>query len=207
MKISKVEPQKKNKKRCSIYIDGDFRFGLTKELALKYDLKEGDEISETEIKDILLQEEKAKIRNRAFKILHYRQRSTRELRKRLIRIGFDATLVDSVIEDLRADNTLNDEQFAQAFISDYTTLRPKGNRFIIHELLKRGISRDVISELLAKRDERTLIKRFIEKKLSHLDKAKPKERQKIVRRLLHHGFTSDIIYEVINEKTGVYDEE
>jgi regulatory protein len=199
VKISKVEPQKKNKNRCSIYIDGDFRFGLTKELALKYDLKEGDEISETEINDMLLQEEKGKIRNRAFKILHYRQRSTRELRKRLIRIGFDVALVDSVIEDLRAESALNDEQFAQAFISDYTALKPKGNKFIINELLKRGISQEVISELLDKRDERTLIKRFIERKLSHLDKAKPKERQKIIRRLLYHGFTSDIIYEVINE--------
>ncbi len=199
MKISKVEPQKKNKNRCSIYIDGDFRFGLTKEIALKYDLKEGDDISETEINDILLQEEKEKIRNRAFKILHYRRRSTSELRKRLTNIGFDSTLVEHIIEELKTDNTINDEQFAQAFVSDYTTLNPKGNQFIIRELHKRGISKDVISGLINKRDERTLIRCFIEKKLSHLDKAKPKERQKIIRRLLYHGFTSDTIYEVINE--------
>jgi len=199
VKISKVEPQKKNKNRCSIYIDGEFRFGLTKELALKHDLKEGDEISETEIKDILLQEEKEKIRNRAFKILHFRQRSIRELRKRLISIGFDAPLVDDVIEELRADNTLNDEQFVQAFIGDYTTLKPKGNKFIVRELLKHGIAKDIILELIETRDERTLIMRFIEKKLSHFDKTKPKERQKMIRRLLYHGFTPDIIYDVINE--------
>lgn len=199
MKISKVEPQKKNKNRCSIYIDGEFRFGLTKELALKYDLKEGDEISDPEIKEILLQEEKEKIRTRAFKILHFRQRSVRELRERLISLGYDTPLVDDVIDELRADNTLNDEQFAQAFINDYTTLKPKGNRFIARELLKRGISKDVVLELINKRDEHTLIKRFIKKKLSNLDKTKPKERQKIIRRLLYHGFTPGTIYDAIQE--------
>ncbi len=199
MKISKIEPQQKNKNRCSIYIDGEFRFSLTKELVLKHDLKEDDEISEPEIKDILMEEEKGKVRNRALKILHFRQRSIKELRKRLLSIGFDALLVNDVIEELRADNTLNDEQFAQAFIGDYTTLRPKGNKFIVRELHKHGISSDIIAELLTNRDERALIKRFIEKKLGHLDKTKPKERQKIIRRLLYHGFTPDIIYETIDE--------
>lgn len=199
MKISKIEPQQKNKNRCSIYVDGEFRFSLTKELVLKHDLKEDDEISEPDIKDILMEEEKGKVRNRAFKILRFRQRSTRELRKRLLSIGFDTSLVNDVIEELRANNTLNDEQFAHAFIGDYTTLKPKGNRFIIRELLKRGISKDIISELISKRDERALMKRFIEKRLSHLDKNEPKERQKIIRRLLYHGFTPDIIYEAINE--------
>jgi regulatory protein len=199
VKISKIEPQKKNKKRCSIYIDGQFRFGLSKELVLKFDVKEDDEITETQINDILLQEEKGKIRNRAFKILRFRQRSITELRKRLISIGFDTPLVDDVIEELRADNTLNDEQFAQAFIGDYTSLKPKVNKFIVRELLKRGIAKDIILELIDNRDERTLIKCFIEKKLSHFDKTKPKERQKIIRRLLYHGFTPDIIYDVINE--------
>jgi len=199
VKISKIEPQQKNKNRCSIYVDGEFRFSLTKELVLKHDLKEDDEISEPDIKDILMEEEKGKVRNRAFKILRFRQRSTRELRKRLLSIGFDTSLVNDVIEELRANNTLNDEQFAHAFIGDYTTLKPKGNRFIIRELLKRGISKDIISELISKRDERALMKRFIEKRLSHLDKNEPKERQKIIRRLLYHGFTPDIIYEAINE--------
>ena len=199
MKISKIEPQQKNKNRCSIYIDGEFRFSLTKELVLKHDLKEDDEISEPEIKDILMEEEKGKVRNRALKILHFRQRSIKELRKRLLSIGFDALLVNDVIEELRADNTLNDEQFAQAFIGDYTTLRPKGNKFIVRELRKHGISSDIIAELLTNRDERALIKRFIEKKLGHLDKTKLKERQKIIRRLLYHGFTPDIIYETIDK--------
>ena len=84
MKISKVEPQKKNRNRCSIFIDGEYRFGLSKDLVLKYDIKEDDEIDEDLIKNVLQEAEKEKIRQRAYKILHYRDRSVQELKNRLL---------------------------------------------------------------------------------------------------------------------------
>ena len=202
MKISKIEPQKKNKKRCSIYIDGEFKFGLTKELVLKYDLNEGDEITEEDIKNVLLEEEKHKIIQRAFKILHYRERSVRELRDRLMRIGFDNSLVDEVIAELIADKTLDDERFARAFVNDYTSLKPKGNRFILSELTRRGVAREIITNLLDTRDEGELIRNYIEKKASNLDMKNPKERQKLVRRLLTRGFTPDIVYDMIKKEEG-----
>jgi len=202
VKISKIEPQKKNKKRCSIYIDGEFKFGLTKELVLKYDLNEGDEITEEDIKNVLLEEEKHKIIQRAFKILHYRERSVRELRDRLMRIGFDNSLVDEVIAELIADKTLDDERFARAFVNDYTSLKPKGNRFILSELTRRGVAREIITNLLDTRDEGELIRNYIEKKASNLDMKNPKERQKLVRRLLTRGFTPDIVYDMIKKEEG-----
>ncbi len=200
MKISKIEPQKRNKNRCSIYINGEFKFGLTKAIVLKYDLQEGNEISEEEISNIFRQEEKDKIRSRAFRILQYRERSIQELRKRLINIGFDPPLVEEIIEDFVNDNTLNDERFARAFVTDYTKLKPKGNRFIYNELIKRGISKEVITELLSKRDEKKLVENFARKKLKHLKKADYKDRQKMARRLLNHGFTASVVYEVLDEK-------
>ena len=201
MKISKIEPQKKNKKRCSIYIDGEFRFGLTKDLVLKYDLNEGDEITEDDIKNVLLESEKQKIKQRAFKILHYRERSVQELTNRLIKIGFDQSLVNQVIEDFTADKTLDDERFVKAFVSDYTKLKPKGNKFIIRELKKRGIPQEKIAKMLSSRNEKELVKDFIQKKLAHLNKNNPKERQKIICRLLSRGFTPDIVYSILSEGT------
>lgn len=200
MKISKIEPQKKNKKRCSIFIDGEFKFGLTKEIVLQYGLHEGVAITDQEIDEILHHAEKAKIMNRAFKILHYRERAVRELRDRLIRIGYDNLLVDEVIDELITDKTLDDERFAKAFVNDYTSLKPKGNRFIYNELIKKGIPKEIISKLISERNEKDLIKNFIQKKLKVLNKNNPKERQKIIRRLLNHGFTTESVYEVINER-------
>lgn len=199
MKISKIEPQKKNRKRCSIFIDGEFRFGLPKEIVLQHGLYEGVEITDREIDEIVHHAEKIKIMERAFKILHYRERSVKELRDRLMRIGFDNSLVDEVIDELIADKTLDDERFARAFVNDYTRLKPKGNRFILSELTRRGVDRGIITNLLDARDEGELIRNYIEKKASNLDMKNPKERQKIVRRLLVRGFTPSLVYEIIKE--------
>ena len=200
MKISKIETQKKNKDRCSIFIDGKFKFGLTKELVVQYDLYEGAEITEQDIDQILHQAEKIKIMNRAFKILHYRQRSVKEMRNRLLQIGYDDLLVDEVISDLIADNTLDDERFAKAFVNDYTRIKPKGDRYIINELSKKGIARETILHLLDNRDEQQLIKEYIDKKARNLNVRDPKDRQKLLRRLLNRGFTSRLVYEIIEEK-------
>jgi regulatory protein len=200
VKISKIEPQKKNKKRSSIYIDGKFAFGLANEIIIKYDLTEGDDIDDTHIRDVLLEEEKQRIRQRAFRLLQYRDRSIHELTDRLMRIGFDQRLVDVVIQEFVNDNIIDDEKFARAFVSDYTSLNPRGNRFLIQELRKKGVAQDTILKVVNGRDEKILIKDYIERKLSHLNRNNPKEKHKIVRRLLMRGFSTDVIYEVLNEE-------
>ncbi len=200
MKISKITPQKRNKNRCSVYIDGQYRFGVTKDLVLKYDLKEDDEITEDEIQNVLLHDEKEKIRGRAYRLLSYRERSAREMRERLLRVGYDSALVEEVIHDLIADDTLNDERFASLFVKDYTHLTPKGNRFIVHELTKKGIARETIEKALKARDERDLMQQFIQKKLRGLDPKDFKDRQKIARRLLQRGFTPHIVYDALNQR-------
>lgn len=199
MKISKIEPQKKNKKRCSIFIDGEFRVGLTKEIIVRFNLHEGIEITDREFDEILHQAEKGKIANRAFKILHFRERSVEELRARLIRIGFDNQLVEELVDELIADKTLDDDRFANAFVNDYTNLKPRGNRFIISELNKKGIAKEITARLVSTRDERKMIRQYVEKKASSLEIKNPKERQRLVRRLLTRGFTPDLVYEIINE--------
>lgn len=202
MKISKIEPQKKNKKRCSIFIDGKFSVGLTKEIVIRYNLHEDLEITDREFDEILHQAEKGKIANRAFKILHYRERSVEELRTRLIRIGFDNQLVDELVDELIADKTLDDERFANAFVNDYTNLKPRGNRFIISELNKKGIAKEITARLVSTRDERKMIRQYVEKKASSLEIKNPKERQRLVRRLLTRGFTPDVVYDIIKKEEG-----
>lgn len=199
MKINKIETQKKNKKRSTIYIDGNFAFGISNELLVKFDLHEGDEINEDLIQNVLLAKEKQRIRDRAYRLLHYRNRATKELKDRLLRIGFDAALVQEVIDEMVEDNTLNDENFAEAFIADYTKIRTKGNIFIRHELRKKGVASDVIEKLMQKRDEKQIADDYMRSKLATLDIVKPKDRQKALRRLLTRGFTPAIAYEVIKE--------
>lgn len=199
MKISKIETQKKNKKRSTIYIDGKFAFGISDELLIKFDLHEGDELDNDLVQNVLLAKEKQKIRNRAYRLLHYRNRATKELKDRLLKIGFDPALVEEAIDEMIEENALDDENFAETFIADYTKIRTKGNVFIRHELTRKGIAGDVVERLLRKRDEKRIAADYMRKKLSHLDVSNLKDRQKVLRRLLTRGFTPAVAYEVIDE--------
>uniref|UniRef100_A0A7C4XF43 Regulatory protein RecX n=1 Tax=candidate division WOR-3 bacterium TaxID=2052148 RepID=A0A7C4XF43_UNCW3 len=200
MKISKIEVQKRNKKRSSIFVDGEFKFGLSNDIILKYDLKEGDEISESEINELLLAEEKERLKKRAFRFLRYRSRSVAEMRERLLRLGYEPEIVSDVIDELITEGTLNDRRFIQEFVSDYTNLKPKGNYFIIRELKKKGIAEDEIKEALNSRDEQKIVEDLLKTKMKDLDLKNPKERAKIIRRLLSRGFTPEVVYEVLNEQ-------
>lgn len=198
MKISKIEPQKKNKKRSTIYINGDFAFGLSNEILLKFDLHEGDPIDENIIQNVLLEQEKQRIRERALRILAYRKRSVEELKTRLMKIGFDKDLVSEIIEGFVRDSVLNDDDFTEAFVADYTTLKPKGNIFISRELAKKGISQQAIQNVLRMRDENQIVKDFLQKKLAHFNLKNPKDRQKVLRRLLSRGFTPRVVYGLLD---------
>ena len=52
-KITKIEVQKKNKHRYSVYINDSFEFGINEEVLLKYGLEVGSEIDEYFIENIL----------------------------------------------------------------------------------------------------------------------------------------------------------
>jgi regulatory protein len=200
VKISKIEPQKKNKQRSSIFIDGEFKFGLSNEVVMKLDLHVDQELTTDEIQTIVLVQEKERIRERAFRILRFHDRSSLELKDKLVRLGFDEPLVGEVIQDLTADKTVDDERFVQEFVSDYTKLNPKGNVFIAHQLRKKGIPPEVIDKVTETRDERTLAQEFMARKLKDLDTHDPKSKHKIFRRLVSRGFTPGIVYELLSSK-------
>lgn len=198
MKISKIEPQKRSKTRSTIYINGKFAFGLSNEIILKYDLHGGDEIDDELIQNVLLSQERQKIRERAFRILRYRRRTVKELRTRLLRLGFESQLIDDVLGELIHDKTLDDAAFAEAFAADYTKLKPRGNVFMRRELARKGISKETIENLIQRRDERFLIEDFIRKKLASFNLKNPKDKQKVIQRLLRRGFTPHVVYEAIS---------
>ncbi len=200
MKISRIEVQKKNKKRSSIFIDGEFRCGLTNEIVIKYGLKEGDEITEAEIKNLLLAEEKERLKQRVFRMLRYQNRSIAEMKDRLLRLGYEPDIVETVVNELVEEGFLDDRRFVHQFVNDFTELKPKGNIFIRNELRKKKVAPELIEEVTNTRSEREIILKLLETKLRGFDRKNPKERAKIVRRLLSRGFTPSGIYEVLGEE-------
>ena len=77
--ITKLEIQKSRKNRVSIFLNGEFAFGIDQAVALEWQLREGTELSEKTIEQIQVAEEKRKAKEQTFRWLAYRNRSSKEL--------------------------------------------------------------------------------------------------------------------------------
>lgn len=148
-KITKIEAQKNNQNRCSIFIDGKFLAGIDAELVYKCNLEKGKEISEELIEELLGEEEFLKAKNAAFKLLSYRQRSKQELKDRLRKKGFEGFIIEQVLRVLESLDYLDDREFSKLWIKDRIN-KKYGPWRIRKQLQEKGVAKEIIKEELDK---------------------------------------------------------
>ena len=68
---------------------------------------------------------------------------------------FDAQLVDRVIERLRRLELVDDAAFAEYWVEQRATHRPRGGRLLKQELRQKGVNQDVLAEACPKTTTRT----------------------------------------------------
>ena len=85
--ITSVEPQIKDKTRCSIYVDGRFYCGIKLEVAVKYRLKAGMEIDKSELDNIQLETEKLQATDKALTHISASPKTEKQLRDFLAKKG------------------------------------------------------------------------------------------------------------------------
>ncbi|MCJ7497076.1 MAG: RecX family transcriptional regulator [candidate division Zixibacteria bacterium] len=202
-RITKIEPQKKNPKRRSIFLDGEFAFGLDEEVLYKYGLKIGEELDQKKIDQILESEVKKESKDAALKFLSYRMRSEKEVRDKLKKKEFAQDVIEEVIEDLRRVNLIDDYSFASAFVRDKISNKPQGKILLKQELWKKGIKEETIEKVLKEYfededEELNLAKKLLEKRkkrYENLDKNVAKRR--MMSFLLRRGFSYKIVKQVL----------
>ncbi len=85
--------------------------------------------------------------------LAFRSRSTWEVRKKLSEKGFDAGIIDEVIERFIELGYLNDRKFATEWVTSVAGSKLWGKRRITQGLIAKGIERGMIDEAVGKLDE------------------------------------------------------
>lgn len=201
MKITSIEPQK-NKNRVNIYIDNLFTIGIDNELRYKYKLEVDMEVDDYFIQDILKAEEQHKVTNYALNLLSYRQRSEKEIYLALKRKGFDETYINYSINYCIKNNYINDKSFAKSFINDKLNLNKLGPERIKYELILKGISKDIIEELLIIDSDKQyeMAIELAQKKLPSYKKDKPEAIYRKLSALLQRkGYSYDIISRVMRK--------
>jgi len=203
MVITKIEKQKKNKERYNISIDGDFAFGLYEDSLVKYGLRSGDILTSEKIKEMQEYDEFGYGKKVAYSFLAYKQRSKKELIKKLKLKKISDASIEKIVELLEKQKYLNDELFAGNFIEDKLNSRPIGKRLAKLKLSEKGIDKEVIEETLNKiyseDKEAEYAERVLEK---YVKKVKYKDavdkKNKCYRYLISKGFDFDTVKKVLS---------
>ena len=147
--ITKIEPQKKNKKRFSIYNNNEFIIGVSDVTLLKFNLHVGVEINEDLIEKIKNKEDFYSLKDSAYRFLSRRQQSVKELKDKLNKKSGNTNLINKVINELLDKNYLNDLTFAKVFLKEEIKLKKNGPLLIKSKLFQKGVSREIIDSLIS----------------------------------------------------------
>ena len=200
--ITQIVVQKKRKDRCSIFLDGEFEIGLHQDVVVKFGLKKGDVLSDEQLNEIILAEERKKAFERAIRILSYRDRSEKEMRDKLSEAKYDDAIIEFVIAELKRLNLINDKNFAQLFARTKMANKPMGKFLLKRELLQKGLSEEIIEGVIEKiyqeKDEYQIafeIAARRKRQYKNIDEKKAKK--KISDLLARRGFSWDVISHVL----------
>lgn len=189
--VTAIIAQKRNKDRVSIYLDGEYAFGLARIVAAW--LQVGQELSEEKIALLTSHDEVEAAYARSLRLLNQRDHTSAEIRQNLKRHEVTEPVIDEVIERLERAGLINDERFAQNWIENRTEFRPRSRRALAYELRSRGIAPEAFEEALTKTDEEEMAYRAAMKQSTKYQRLERLEfRQKMIAFLGRRGFSYSI---------------
>lgn len=134
----------------------------------------------------------------ALRILMRRAHSIHEMKTKLLRRADSELLAQVVLARLKESGQLDDSRYAQQFTRQRAEVRKQGQFRIARDLRARGVPDRHINDAIAKsaesRDEATVVRQRIERKLrSYKGEMSDKKFASLYRSLLVAGFPSDVI--------------
>jgi regulatory protein len=201
-KITALSVQKRNPNRVNVYLDGEFAFGLTRIVAAW--LQVGQELTEEEIAVLKSRETYEAAYLQALKLLNYRQRSAKEVRRNLAEHGYGEEVIQESISRLERSGLIDDRRFAQNWVENRSEFRPRGRRALKMELYQRGLEEEEINQALESLDEEELAYQAALRQVRKMKGLEwPDFRQKmsafLARRGFQYGYISTAVRRVWDE--------
>jgi regulatory protein len=196
-KITAIEAQRNNPNRVNIHLDGEFAFGLARIVAAW--LTPGQELSDEKIAKLQAEDARERAYLQAMLYLSYRARSESEIRQNLRKHEIPETVIGETLEKLRREGLANDNQFAQTWVENRNTFRPRSRRALVMELRQKGLDEETITSAVSGVDEEALAHDAARKRVNRLKGLEWNEfRRKLSEFLARRGFPYTIIAPVVS---------
>lgn len=144
--------------------------------------------------------------------LAYSAKTRGQLRKKLQAEGFDAELIEPLLDKFEAAKLIDDAEYAQTFVAQKSRTKKLSRAALRRELAERGVHGEEAENALAQRtdeQEREDAAELVRKKLRPgMDLSDRAEKDKMTRRLLgmlaRRGYSSSVSMSVIREELAAY---
>ncbi len=144
--------------------------------------------------------------------LAYSAKTRGQLRKKLQAEGFEAELIEPLLDKFEAAKLIDDAEYAQTFVAQKSRTKKLSRAALRRELAERGVRGEEAENALAQRtdeQEREDAAELVRKKLRPgMDLSDRAEKDKVTRRLLgmlaRRGYSSSVSMSVIREELAAY---
>ena len=199
MEITNVQALTKQKYR--IFLDGESAFAVYKGELSRYHLEEGAVLPPEVYEELVNRVLKKRATLRAMHILERTDKTEAQLRRKLEESEYPKEAVESAIAYVTSYGYLDDRRYAEHYIE--WKKQGKGKARLKMELVQKGISREIIEEVLESTDfgeTREMIRQIILKKRKTDIPMNEKEKQRLYGFLMRKGFSSSDILAVMREE-------
>jgi len=203
MRITSLTQQKKNPNRYNLEIDGEFKKGISDTMVLDFNLREGNEISEEELRKVITSEDQNKVKDKALELLGRRLHSRRELKIKLEKKDYLEEQIKKTLDELEQKGYLDNLEFARELVRLRQEKSPKGSIYLKKELYQKGIPEEMIEKVIL--EEYPLAREIevagavLKKKARSLRNLEFRDRrEKLKQFLIQRGFQFEVIDEVVN---------
>ena len=151
--ITAIKAQIHDPDRVSIFLDGEYAFGLSRIIAAWLNI--GQRLSEEKIKELSEEDDSEVAYQKALRLLNQRPRTENEIRQRLQKYGFTTDQIDITLQKLREGGLVADRRFAQMWIENRNEFHPRSQRLMRLELKQKGVAVEEIEKALVNSADET----------------------------------------------------
>lgn len=213
-KVTRIAIQKNNKNRYNVFIEEageeQYAFSVEEETLINEGLKKGQTLDQSTIDTLMAKDTLHKAYNQALNYLSYRMRSVKELIVYLTEKDIEAEQIHIIVNRLKKQKILDDQAFAEAYVSTKIKTTFKGPEQIKRELIQKGIVNEQIEYALMQYEEAEqveLIRNWLDKQAKKSTRHSHRQALlKMKQQLIQKGFGHSVIERAIQTKTLERDE-
>jgi len=151
MELTAAEPRRK--RLTQLYIDGEQAVKVDTEVFLRSGLRPGDELTDESLHELIQASDAHRAKEKALYLLEHRSHSKKELTDKIARTASSREAAQAAADRMEELGLLNDADYARRYARELFTRKRFGAMRVRQELRLKGISPELIDEILSEYDD------------------------------------------------------